>query len=276
MKPAKFEYERPVSLDAALRLVADNPGAKLIAGGQSLGPMLNLRLATPTLLIDISRLEELRGRSAHDGYVVLGAGVRHAEFEDGRVPAVLNGFFERAARQIAYRAVRNRGTIGGSLAHADPAADWPAIMIALAAEVEVRSVRGSRCIPAAGLSSTALETCLEADEIITSLRLVRCGQAARVGYYRLSAQPGDFAEALAVIVHDPQRGYTQAVLSGARQPPQRLAHTARAVAGAKGKADLPAAVEADLTAISGKDDVTTYEYTVRRASVLRAAQEVWE
>jgi hypothetical protein len=151
MKPTSFEYERPDSLDAAMRLLGDNPGAKLIAGGQSLGPLLNLRLATPSLLIDISRLEELRERAAHDGYVVLGAGVRHAEFEDGRVPAVLNGLFERAARQIAYRAVRNRGTIGGSLAHADPAADWPAIMIALAAEVEARSVRGSRRIPAADL-----------------------------------------------------------------------------------------------------------------------------
>jgi aerobic carbon-monoxide dehydrogenase medium subunit len=279
MKPAKFEYERPVSLDAALRLLAENPGAKLIAGGQSLGPMLNLRLATPSLLIDISRLEELRGRAADDEYVVVGAGVRHAEFEDGRVPAVLNGLFERVACQIAYRAVRNRGTIGGSLAHADPAADWPAIMIALAAEVEVRSPRGSRRIPAADLSSTALETCLEADEIITSLRVARCGEGARVGYYRLSTQPGDFAEALAVIVHDPQQGYTQAVLSGARQPPQRLGHTASAVAAHHsgiGKTDLPAAVEADLTAICDKDDVTSYEYSVRRASVLRAAQEVWE
>jgi carbon-monoxide dehydrogenase medium subunit len=278
MKPARFEYERPVSLDTALRLLADNPGAKLIAGGQSLGPMLNLRLVTPTLLIDISRLEELRVRAADDGHVVVGAGVRHAEFEDGRVPPVLNGLFERAAGQIAYRAVRNRGTIGGSLAHADPAADWPAIMIALAAEVELRSVRGSRRIPAADLSSQALETCLEADEIITSLRVARCGEGARLGYYRLSAQPGEFAEALTVIVHDPQRGYTQAVLSGARQPPQRLAQTALAVAAhhsRNGKADLPAAVEADLTAICGKHDLTTYEYNVRTASVLRAAQEVW-
>jgi aerobic carbon-monoxide dehydrogenase medium subunit len=277
MKPTSFEYERPDSLDAAMRLLGDNPGAKLIAGGQSLGPLLNLRLATPSLLIDISRLEELREHAAHDGYVVLGAGVRHAEFEDGRVPAVLNGLFERAARQIAYRAVRNRGTIGGSLAHAGPAADWPAIMIALAAEVEARSVRGSRRIPAADLPNQVLETCLEVDEIITSVRVARCGEGARVGYYRLSAQPGDFAEALAVIVHDPQRGYTQAVLSGARQPPQRLGQTARAVAAhcsGNGKADLPAAVEADLTAISGTHNLTSYEWKVRRASVLRAAQEV--
>jgi carbon-monoxide dehydrogenase medium subunit len=277
MKPAKFEYERPASLDAALRLLAENPGAKLIAGGQSLGPMLNLRLATPTLLIDISRLEELCVSAADDGHVVVGGAVRHAEFEDGRVPAVLNGLFERAARQIAYRAVRNRGTIGGSLAHADPAADWPAIMIALAAEVEVRSVRGSRRIPAADLSSQALETCLEADEIITSLRLARCGEGARLGHYRLSAQPGEFAEALAVIVHDPQRGYTQAVLSGARQPPQRLGQTACAVAAHQSgneKLDLAKAIEADLTAISGKYDFTSYEWKVRRASVLRAAQEV--
>jgi carbon-monoxide dehydrogenase medium subunit len=279
MKPAQFDYERPASLETALRLLADNPGAKVIAGGQSLGPMLNLRLATPSLLIDISRLEELRGRAEEAGHVIVGAGVRHAELEDGRVPAVLEGMFERAASQIAYRAVRNRGTIGGSLAHADPAADWPAIMVALAAEIEVRSVRGSRRIPAADLSTEALETCLEPDEIITSLRIARCGKGARLGYYRLSAKPGDFAEVLAVIVHDPRREYTQAVLSGARQPPERLPQTARAVAarhGGNGKADLAAAVEADLaTTICGKDALSLYERNVRTASVLRAAREVW-
>ena len=277
MKPAKFEYERPASLDAALRVLADNPSAKIIAGGQSLGPMLNLRLFEPSLLIDISRLGELRARAADDGDVVVGACVRHAEFEDGRVPAVLNGLFERAARQIAYRAVRNRGTIGGSLAHADPAADWPAIMIALAAQVEVSSVRGTRRIPASELSSQALENCLEADEIITSLRVARCGEGARLGYYRLSAQPGEFAEALSVIVHDPERKYTQAVLSGARQPPQRLPQTARAVAAhhsGHGKADVASAVEADLTALCGKHALTRYEYNVRKASVLRAVQEI--
>lgn len=277
MKPAKFEYERPAGLDAALRLLADNAGARLLAGGQSLGPMLNLRLVTPSLLIDISRLDELRARSAENGYVVVGAGIRHAEFEDGRVPSVVNGLFERVARQIAYRAVRNRGTIGGSLAHADPAADWPAIMIALAAEVEVRSVHGWRRIPAADLSSQPLETCLEPDEIITSLHIPRCNKGARIGYYRLSAQPGEFAEALTVIVHDPQREYTQAVLSGARQPPQALPQTARAVAAHRrrnGEADVPGAVEADLTAICGKHDLTSYEKKVRSASVLRAAQEV--
>jgi len=277
MKPAKFEYERPASLDAALRVLADNPSAKIIAGGQSLGPMLNLRLFEPSLLIDISRLGELRARAADDGDVVVGACVRHAEFEDGRVPAVLNGLFERAARQIAYRAVRNRGTIGGSLAHADPAADWPAIMIALAAQVEVSSVRGTRRIPASELPSQALENCLEADEIITSLRVARCGEGARLGYYRLSAQPGEFAEVLTVIVHDPERKYTQAVLSGARQPPQRLPQTARAVAAhysGHGKADVASAVEADLTALCGKHALTRYEYNVRKASVLRAVQEI--
>jgi aerobic carbon-monoxide dehydrogenase medium subunit len=278
MKPASFEYERPSSLDAALRLLVDNPGAKLIAGGQSLGPMLNLRLVTPTLVVDISRLEELRGHAADDGQVVMGAGLRHAEFEDGRVPAVLNGLFERVARQIAYRAVRNRGTLGGSLAHADPAADWPAIMIALAAEIETRTVRSSRRIPATDLAIQALETCLETDEIITSVRVARCGKGARVGYYRLNAQPGEFAEALAVIVHDPSREYTQAVLSGARHPPQRLPQTARAVAAhysGNGKADLPAAVEADLTAIGGTPASMSYEWKVHRTTVLRAAWEVW-
>ena len=155
MKPASFRYERPASLAAALQLLAENEGARPIAGGQSLGPMLNLRAATPELLIDIARLTELKRIESDGEAIIVGAGVRHADIEDGGVPDVLDGLLARVARGIAYRAVRNRGTIGGSLAHADPAADWPSIMIALGATIHVRSAKGARTIAAADLVTGA-------------------------------------------------------------------------------------------------------------------------
>ena len=125
MKPARFAMERPRDLAAALAMIAGADGTtKIIAGGQSLGPMLNLRLIEPDRVIDISAVPELRRIDRADGALVIGACVTHADIEDGRVPDVANGMMARVAAGIAYRAVRNRGTIGGSLAHADPAADW--------------------------------------------------------------------------------------------------------------------------------------------------------
>jgi carbon-monoxide dehydrogenase medium subunit len=125
MKPAPFDYARPSSLaDAIALLASDELSLKLLAGGQSLGPMLNLRLVQPDLLVDITAVPELRRAEADGDGVLIGACVTHADIEDGRVPDPTEGVLPAVARGIAYRAVRNRGTIGGSLAHADPAADW--------------------------------------------------------------------------------------------------------------------------------------------------------
>src|SRR5262245_63464540 len=124
MKPVAFDYERPASIPEALQVLAGHAEAKLLAGGQTLGPMLNLRLAQPALLVDITRIPELAAVAEDAEAVTIGATVTHAAIEDGRVPDPTGGFLARVARGIAYRAVRTRGTIGGSLAHADPAADW--------------------------------------------------------------------------------------------------------------------------------------------------------
>jgi carbon-monoxide dehydrogenase medium subunit len=270
VKPAAFDYERPSTLSDALTMLAQQPGARLIAGGQSLGPMLNLRLATPTLLIDISRLNELAQAGIEGDAIVIGAGLRHADFEDGKVPSPLPGLFERIALGIAYRAVRNRGTIGGSLAHADPAADWPGVMVALGAELKIRSRRGVRSIEAAKLARAPLETCLEADELIESIRLPRCSADARKGHYKVSAKPGDFAEAMAIILHDPARRLTRAVISGARQLPVILAETSRIIAEGRDGAALEQAIDADLA----DHALSSYERRLRKACALRAASEV--
>src|ERR1700736_4084214 len=136
MKAAAFAYQRPADLNAALALMANADGmTKIIAGGQSLGPMLNLRLVEPDLIVDISGLAELKQVERRGDELVLGACVTHADIEDGRIPDVTRGAMQGVAGNIAYRAVRNRGTVGGSLSHADPSADWVSALSALGAKV---------------------------------------------------------------------------------------------------------------------------------------------
>lgn len=143
MKPARFDYERPTSLGDALALLGTGERVvKCLAGGQSLGPMLNLRLVQPDLLVDITRIPELTRVEEDDDGLLLGACTTHAAIEDGRVPDVTGGVLPAVAQGIAYRAVRSRGTIGGSLAHADPAADWLACLTALGAEIVVHGASG--------------------------------------------------------------------------------------------------------------------------------------
>ena len=129
-------------------MLAADPDARLLAGGQSLGPMLNLRLARPTRLIDIKRTPGLRALEADPRRLRLGACWTHAEIEDGTIEDPTNGLLPHVARGIAYRAVRNRGTIGGSLAHADPAADWLTTLAALGAAIIVQGTGGARTCPA--------------------------------------------------------------------------------------------------------------------------------
>ncbi len=133
MKPAVFDYARAGSVAEAVAMLAAADTVRAIAGGQSLGPMLNLRLARPSKLIDIKRIPELRAIAADGRVLRIGACRTHAEIEDGVVEDVTQGMLATVARGISYRAVRNRGTLGGSLAHADPAADWVSAMVALGA-----------------------------------------------------------------------------------------------------------------------------------------------
>ena len=142
MKPAAFDYVRPKSLAEAIAILSAAAGdAQILAGGQSLVAMMNLRVAAPDLLVDIARLDELRTVSETSDHVVLGACVTHAAIEDCLVPDPSRGFMPDVASNLAYRAVRTRGTLGGSLALSDPAADWPTVMSALAAQVLLRGQR---------------------------------------------------------------------------------------------------------------------------------------
>ena len=225
MKAAAFDYARPRDLGEALRLLAEGSGAaKLLAGGQSLGPMLNLRLARPGLLVDVSRLAELREiRDVGSGWRIGGA-VTHADIEDATLPG--GEMLSLVAAGIAYRSVRNRGTIGGSLAHADPAADWPLALAALDAVVAIRGPKGNRTLQVDRLMRSAFTTELTEDEIITAVTVPKLSAAARFGYFKFCRKTGEFPEASAVALLDPDRRVARifvGALSGAPQPLPALA-----------------------------------------------------
>lgn len=254
MKAARFDYQRPDSVARALELLADD-SAKAIAGGQSLGPMLNLRLARPATVVDISGLEELRGVSVRPDGLQIGAAVTHAQIEDG-VFAPLRGHpVQRVARVIAYRGVRNRGTIGGSLAHADPAADWVIVLTALGAVLSLATRKGTREVAMADFMQGAYTTALASDELITSVRLPAWGEAARWGYYKICRKTGEFAEASCAAVFDPQQKLARVVLGALDGPPQPLPGLAATVAREGALADRPAILAAVRAAAPGKDAV---------------------
>ena len=177
MKPAAFNYERPETVSAAIKLLQDTGGsAKILAGGQSLGPMLNMRLINPTLLIDIARISELNDISDDGDALIFGACVTHAAIEDRMVPDASGGMMPAVARGIAYRAVRNKGTIGGSLAHADPAADWPTVLTALDAKFTIQSAGGAtRTVEPGDFFVGPLTTTLGEHEMLTSIEVPTLG-----------------------------------------------------------------------------------------------------
>ena len=213
MKPAAFDYARPTSIPEALQMLADNRDAKVLAGGQTLGPMLNLRLAQPALLVDITRIPELAAVSEGADAVTIGATVTHAAIEDGRVPDPTGGFLAKVARGIAYRAVRTRGTIGGSLAHADPAADWLSCLAALGAQVVIAGSKGTRSEPLVRFVRGALETGLADTELLTAVRIPRFSRGARFGFHKICRKTGEFADAIGVAAHDRERHLTRIVAS---------------------------------------------------------------
>jgi aerobic carbon-monoxide dehydrogenase medium subunit len=188
MIPAGFEYHRAESVDDAIRALGEGgEEAKLLAGGHSLLPLMKLRLAAPTLLVDVSRLDELRGID-DDGSRRIGAATRHAELQDRDDLGVI----AKAASMIADQQVRNRGTIGGSVAHGDPASDLPAVLLAADGSVTARGGSGERTIAAADLFEDYLTTALGPDEVITH---VDFGEPARwsFGYEKFARRAEDWA-----------------------------------------------------------------------------------
>lgn len=185
MFPANFAYVRAESLDHALGLLAEDDAAKLIAGGHSLLPMLKLRLAQPSRLIDIGRLADLRGIDAAGGVLRLGALTTHHELCSSEVVAQNAPILKEAAKAIADPAVRNRGTIGGNIAHADPASDLPAVFVALGATMHLRGLNGTRSVAAEDFFIGLLESAVEPGEILTHVELPAYGAGDGGAYLKM-------------------------------------------------------------------------------------------
>ena len=220
MKPAPFDYQRPRDLPEALSILAGAASStRVVAGGQSLGPMLNLRLVQPELIVDISALAELRLVERRGGDLVLGACITHADIEDGRVPDVTRGAMPNVAANIAYRAVRNRGTLGGSLGHADPAADWISAFAALGARMTLRSSTGTRLIDVDSFIVAALESALRPGEIIETIHVPARPASAQWGYFKSCRKVGDYAHAIAAVLIDPAAGAARIVIGATEAAP---------------------------------------------------------
>ena len=192
MNPSEFAYERAGSVEEAIALLQEHgEGAKLIAGGHSLLPIMKLRLAEPETVIDIGRIPELRGVRRADGEITIGALITHHQIAtDAQIRAVVPLLADTAAR-VGDRQVRNRGTIGGALAHANAAADYPAAILALDAKIVTRGPQGERQIPAREFFLDFLTTALQPDEILTEVRASVPAEGHGWSYQKLATRPPD-------------------------------------------------------------------------------------
>jgi carbon-monoxide dehydrogenase medium subunit len=269
VKAAAFAYVRADSIAHAVELLAADPdNARVLAGGQSLGPMLNLRLARPSTLVDIKRVPSLRGLDADDRVMRMGACWTHAEIEDGVVEDPTRGLLPSVARGIAYRAVRNRGTIGGSLAHGDPAADWVTAMAVLGSDVIVHGPGDTvrRC-GADAFMHAGFATDLQRGEMIAAIEVPRLSSAARWGYYKVCRKRGEFATAIGAVVVDGSAGIARVVCGATSGAPRLLPAAGAALADAGPDAAMAVVADelADLLAHEDEMARQVYSVAVRRA-----------
>lgn len=196
MKAPDFDYQRPTTLDAALALLAAHDGAaQPLAGGQSLMPMMNFRIAAPEILVDLAGIAELRGISRDDSHLRIGAMTRYADLAAWPGLATQAPLMAAALPHIAHDAVRNRGTLGGSLALADPAAEMPAVMLALGAEIELMGPSGGRRVAADDFFLGYYETACAPDELIVAVHVPVAVPGEAFGFYELVQRHGDYAMA---------------------------------------------------------------------------------
>jgi aerobic carbon-monoxide dehydrogenase medium subunit len=274
MKAAPFEYLRPKSVaEASVALARKGMTTAAIAGGQSLIPMLNLRVAPIDLLVDISRLDDLKALAKTPDGVWIGALTTHAAIEDGKAPDIFAGLMRRVAGQISYRAIRNHGTIGGSVALADPAADWPCCLIALDATVRVAGRNGVRVQSVAEFVRGPYETTLSNGDIIMGFDIPSPAAPFRWGFAKVARKSGAFANSIAFAVAQGRDGPASVVLGAAGPRPCVLPATAKRVQDGAGSEDaLRAAIASDLAA--HVPDIDAYQQRLHTATILRAVREM--
>jgi aerobic carbon-monoxide dehydrogenase medium subunit len=252
MKLPPFEYACPTSVSEAVALLASHEGeAKPLAGGQSLVPMMAFRVASPSLVVDLRKLAELRQIKISDEGVTLGAMVRWREILDDARLRTAQPLLVAAVEHVAHYQIRNRGTVGGSIAHADPAAEMPGIVLTCDAKIAVTGKAGARVIDAANFFEGPLMTALKPDEIITEIRLPAWPAKRRFGFQEFARRRGDFALAAALLFFDDDGGKA------------RNAHV-----GAIGVADTPVRLPAVEQVLNGS---TIDEATIAKAEAAASA-----
>ncbi|HEX4252180.1 MAG TPA: FAD binding domain-containing protein [Pseudonocardia sp.] len=267
MKAAPFEYVRPASVDetvAALTSDAEGAEIKILAGGQSLVPLLALRMARPSVLVDINRVAELTGFAHYDGAVEVGALTRHRALADQTEHPLL----AEAARWIGHPAIRSRGTAAGSLAHADPSAELPVVAVACGAVVTVIGPAGSRRVPAGELFLGPLMSALDEDELITS---VSFPVPARWGFAEFARRHGDFA--LVSVAVAEVAGEVSIALGGVGGVPVRAVAGERVLAGGGSLDEVAAAVRAELRPTGDLHGSADYRRALAGELVRRALEQ---
>ena len=282
LKPAAFAYHRPATIEDAVRIlseVADEDG-RVIAGGQSLAPMMAFRLARPRHLVDINEVAGLDTFAVEEDALRIGARVRHARFRPGAIAGPTGELFAKVMPNIANYPVRARGTFCGSLAHADPASEWCALATLLDADLVVRSARGERRIAMTGHFDGVMSTNLAPDEIIVEARVPLLAPGTRTGFHEFSRRAGDFAIAMAIVAFRIEEGRIAAPrvsIGGAEAFPRRIREAEGALEGAAPDAAAFAnAAEAAAQAVDPMEDAVTnaaYRRNVVRAVTRRALEK---
>ena len=266
MIPIAFDYHRASSLDDALKAIAAAGNGKFVAGGHSLVPLMKLRLSEPGTLIDIARIPELAGIREKDGQIEIGATTVHHAVATSKLLQDRCPIVAEAAATIGDTQVRNRGTLGGSLAHADPSADMPAVMVALDAEIDLRSAKGQRSVKATAFFQDLFTVDLQPGEIITAVRFAPVKSAA---YVKLYQKASHYAIVGVAAVLDAKGGKIQSArigLTGATTHAVRLAKLEQALAGATSDTVEKAAATAGAELQTVNSDIHASE-DYRRAMV---------
>lgn len=242
MKPAAFAYHAPRSIEEALHLLEahGNDDARIIAGGQSLVPMMAYRLARPAHLIDINGISELGTTTADADMLRIGAGVRHVAFYDEVAPGPIGTLLQNVVHHVADHPIRVRGTFVGSIAHADPASEWCCIAVMLDAAIVVRNTRSERAIAAGSFFHGPMTTDVRTDELITEVRIPTLPRDVRCGFAEFSRRPGDFGIAMVAVSYRIAGGRIaepRLAVGGVEYRPRRILEAERALAGATPTSD---------------------------------------
>jgi len=284
MKPAKFRYHAPKTIEEAVETLAEvaSEDGRVLAGGQSLVPIMAFRLARPAHLVDINGVEALKQLAVNGGKLCIGACVRHAAFHKPVVEGPLGRLLATVVRHIAHYPIRTRGTFCGSVAHADPASEWCLVVTALDGEMVAQSTGGTRVIPASDYFRGIMTTALEESELLTEVRLPVLPADTHCGFYEFSRRAGDFALGMALGTYRLKDGAMvepRVAVGSIEAQPRRIAQAEAALTGrAPSRAAIEAAADAVAAAVDPLDDIITgAEYrrdlarTVTRRALERAA-----